>query len=89
MKNWVWGTIGTVVLVLAIGLTVLGFFQPGVECAEDDVSAGCPATPGFAAMLMVGIVLLPASILLLIRAGKTQKLPLEAAGKFGRPPGAD
>lgn len=89
MKNWVWGTIGTAVLVFGLGLSALGFFRPGLECAEDDVSAGCPATPTFAVMSVAGILLIPASIPLLIRAGKTQKIPFEAAGKFGRLPAAD
>ena len=88
MKNWVWGTIGTVTLVLGLGLSALGFFKPGLVCDVDDVSAGCPATPSFAIISMLGIVLLVLSIPFLIRSRKLQKLPLDAVGNFGRLPEA-
>lgn len=72
MKNWLWGAIGTVTLCLGMVMSAVGFLQPGLTCPGEDSSAGCPSTPLYSGMLGFGIVLLLASILFLIRAGKTK-----------------
>lgn len=80
MKIWVWGTAGIATLCISLGLILVGFLQPGVTCAEDDSAAGCPSTPVHSGMLVSGVVLLPPSILFLVRAGKRERLAPESAG---------
>lgn len=82
MKNWVWGVTGVVTLCMALGLIAVGFLQPGVTCAEDDSSAGCPSTPVHAGMLGSGTVLLPAGILFLIRSGRRERLAPDLVAPF-------
>lgn len=82
MKNWLWGALGVVLLVVGLGVTSVGFLQPGLTCADDDSSAGCPATPFYSAMLGLGLVLTIVSIVFLVRAGNTHMLAPEAAVPF-------
>jgi Na+/H+-dicarboxylate symporter len=82
MKNWAWGFIGVATLCMALGLIAVGFLQPGITCAEDDTSAGCPSTPVHAVMLVSGTVLLPTGILFLIRSGKQERLAPDLVAPF-------
>jgi Na+/H+-dicarboxylate symporter len=74
MKIWVCGATGIATLCIALGLILVGFLQPGVTCAEDDSAAGCASTPLHSGMLVSGVVLVPTSILFLVRAGKRDRL---------------
>ncbi|PCC28045.1 hypothetical protein CIK76_14410 [Glutamicibacter sp. BW80] len=61
------------------------FLQPWRRCPEiDDSSAGCPATSNDTALFGLAIAVLLLGVALLIMSGKPQRIPLEAAGPFGK-----
>ncbi len=75
MKIWLWGTLGSVLLLAGLAASFVGFVQPGLTCPDDDASAGCPATPFYSGMLGIGLLLLCiASIffVLFVRAGQAR-----------------
>ena len=82
MKAWIWGILGTVLLLSGAGFASVGFIQPGLTCAEDDSSAGCPATPFFSGMLGIGLVLLIMGIIFVVQAAKTRRPPAGAVGPW-------
>ena len=82
MKSWMWGILGTVLLLSGAGFASVGFIQPGLTCTEDDSSAGCPATPLFSGMLGIGLALLIMGIIFVVQAAKTRRPPADAVGPW-------
>jgi len=61
------------------------FLQPWRSCPDvDDSSAGCPATSTDTAVLGLAIAVLFAGIMLLIMSLKSERIPLDSAGPWGK-----
>jgi hypothetical protein len=81
-----------VYVMLGLLLTLAGaaggfvmFLQPWRSCPGiDDSSAGCPATSDDTALLGLAISVLLVGIAFLIMSRKPERIPLEAAGPFGK-----
>jgi hypothetical protein len=77
-----WGPLLT--LAGVVGGFVM-FLQPWRSCPEiDDSSAGCPATSGDTALFGLAIAVLLAGIAFLIMSRTPERIPLDAAGPFGK-----
>lgn len=79
-------------MTLGLLLTLAGsaggfvmFLQPWRSCpAIDDSSAGCPAASADTALLGLAISVLLVGIAFLIMPKKPERIPLDAAGPFGK-----
>lgn len=84
-RNTVYVALGLLLtLAGAVGSFVM-FVQPWRSCPEiDDSSAGCPATSIDTVLLALALAVLFLGVALLIMSRKPQRIPLEAAGPFGK-----
>lgn len=79
-------------MMLGLLLTLAGaaggfvmFLQPWRSCPEiDDSSAGCPATSNDVGLLGLAISVLLVGVSFLIMSRRSERIPLDAAGPFGK-----
>lgn len=78
-------TLGLLLTLAGSAGGVVMFLQPWRSCPEiDDSSAGCPSTSGDLGLLGRAIAVLLAGVAFLVMSTKRERIPLDAAGPFGR-----
>lgn len=84
-RKTIYVTLGVLFVLLGVVGSFVMFLQPWRSCPEiDDSSAGCPATSDDTALLGLAIAVLLAGIALLIMSLKSERIPLESAGPWGK-----
>lgn len=84
-KNIVYMTLGLLLTLAGAAGGFVMFLQPWRSCPEiDDSSAGCPATSGDTSLLDLAIAVLLVGVGFLIMSRKPERIPLDAAGPFGK-----
>ena len=84
-RKAVYVTLGLLLTLAGAASGFVMFMQPWRSCPEiDDSSAGCPATSDDTALLGLAIAVLLVGIAFLIMSRKPERIPLDAAGPFGK-----
>ncbi|PQZ93725.1 hypothetical protein CQ018_08710 [Arthrobacter sp. MYb227] len=78
-------TIGLLLTLAGAAGSFVMLLQPWRSCPEiDDSSAGCPATSSDTALLGLAIAVFLFGVAFLIMSRKPERIPLDAAGPFGK-----